>query len=134
MKKIVFLLLIFFSTFVASSAVTGDFPQSICEGGIHLFENGDFRLEMEDTKNVQDLSRYTALSSFQELDHLWLLYTPDLNGEITFRASSETKFLQMAVFKAEKGAVCYEIQNITNSFTNKIDDILAAKEKDIMTI
>lgn len=111
MKKIVFLLLIFFSTSVVETAVAGDFPQSICEGGIHLFENGDFRLEMEDAKNIQDLSRYSSLTTFQDLDHLWLLYTPDVNGEITFRASSETQFVQMAVFKAEKGAVCYEIQN-----------------------
>ncbi len=91
-------------------SLAGEGKEFVCEGGINIFENGNFKLTLSNNEG-QDLSRYSALSSIEGQSQIWLLFTADRKGDLTFRASTDEGSLQMAVFKPEKGAVCEEISN-----------------------
>lgn len=101
-------LLLALTLFSGHGIYAGEGKEYVCEGGINILENGNFQLTL--TKNEgQDVSQYSALSILEEQSQIWLLYTADQKGELTFNASVEEGSLQMVVFKAEKGRVCEEI-------------------------
>ena len=109
LSKISFLLGSAFLLLVSSYALSANEP-SVCDNGIHVFDNGDFRLDLKPQDNRTDLSHYAALNNILDHEHVWLLFSPDIAGELTFNASIDQGALNMVVFKAEKGPVCAEIQ------------------------
>lgn len=81
-----------------------------CANAINIFENGDFRLvQNAEPELKEDLNHYSSLRTFTNKKQLWLNFSADKQGELTFNASSEESVLQFVVLKAEKGNPCAEI-------------------------
>jgi outer membrane protein OmpA-like peptidoglycan-associated protein len=81
-----------------------------CANAVNIFENGDFRLvQNAEPELKEDLNHYSSLRTFTDKKQLWLNFSADKQGELTFNASSEESVLQFVVLKAEKGNPCAEI-------------------------
>lgn len=84
-----------------------------CVGAINIFENGDFRLQFEGVANTENeiLNAYPSLVDLQQANMLWCSFVASETGSLTFNASCEKSFLQMVIFKKEKGGICSEIKS-----------------------
>jgi outer membrane protein OmpA-like peptidoglycan-associated protein len=91
--------------------MSGDAINS-CEGAINLFDNGDYHIQFTGKKSHHNsLGEYGSLAEFNEENIVWFSYVAPTSGDLTFRGTVDQDFLQMAVFKEEKNAVCEDIHN-----------------------
>lgn len=113
MTKVLFLLILLlsFSPIFAQKRLSAD-AYNMCEGGINIFENGDYHIGFTGKKSDHNsLGEYGSLDSFNEENVVWCSFIAPYSGHLTFKGTLESNFLQMVVFKEERNPVCEDIHN-----------------------
>lgn len=90
--------------------LNADVAVNFCSGAVNIFNDGNYQLQFTGQKSDEAISAYPSLSDVGTQNQLWLSFIAPSHGEITFKASVNSGYIQMVVFKKEVNDVCEEIQ------------------------
>ncbi len=83
-----------------------------CPGAINIFEDGDFQLQFTGKPSGDKaISSYPSLAEINSENYIWISFIAPAAGDLTFKASKKSGFMQMVIFEEEKKDICGEIEN-----------------------
>lgn len=80
-----------------------------CIGGVNIFNNGEFTLQFTGEKGKNSIKSYPSLESISSENQIWVSFIASVSGTINLKASNESGFLQMVIFKQLENSICNEI-------------------------
>jgi outer membrane protein OmpA-like peptidoglycan-associated protein len=113
MTKLIILLLVssFSMSLYAQKGRLDSDAVNTCAGAINIFENGEFQLQFTGKKSESSFAGYASLNEVEKDNQLWCSFIAQYSGDLTFKASKKSGFLQMVVFTQEKNDICGEIRS-----------------------
>lgn len=108
--RLTILFSLFLQLFFAQGAKKTTESIADCEGAMNIFKSGHYDLQFTGNPgNSLEFLNYPSLSTFNDINVLWVSFIPDFSGVLSFNASVETDYLQMIIFEEGKGDLCTEI-------------------------